>query len=108
MSGRFIAGVVLFLSFAACATAELTGPPAYDSGAPSCGSDPVMSCDAATPSQNSCTGAPDASGNARRLPVDAGFAPGCQAYFVAQDCSSQGYCFCSVDDGGTANWRCPP
>jgi hypothetical protein len=81
---------------------------AQDSGDPGCTEVPRIDCDAAPPSNATCSGQTGVTGNGASLPQDASFSAGCQAYFRGEDCSSRGYCTCDVEDdaGHPAHWNC--
>ncbi|MEO9234983.1 MAG: hypothetical protein ABI421_16695 [Polyangiaceae bacterium] len=103
---RMASAFLLSLIFLGCSHETTTVVAIQDSGDPGCNEAPSISCSTVTPSDTSCTGGTTGSGAS--LPLDASFAPGCQAYFRGADCSSRGFCTCDpIDDAGTpAHWNC--
>ncbi len=100
--------LIAALALIACNRVDLKYALVTDAGDPGCSEIPTIPCDAVDKSATTCTGDGTINGsNAASLPTDASFAPGCQAYFRARDCSSRGYCTCDFDDSGVpAYWNC--
>ena len=91
-----------------CNGVQLNKAVADGDGGSTCSVLPSLTCQSVEMGPASCTGQTGAAGNAALLPADAGFPPGCQAYFRSVDCSSRGYCTCDGPDdaGNAAQWNC--
>jgi hypothetical protein len=91
-----------------CNRVQLKPFDAQDSGDPGCSEVPTIPCEPIEASTTSCSGSSGVTGNGAALPQDASFAPGCQAYFRGEDCSSRGFCTCDAEDdaGHVAHWNC--